>query len=105
MTAADERRAARTALRDQLANGDVAPPTGPRSSVSQEALTQTSRQVAATVANGPSGLSPELNRSLQAATLPPVTPGQARAADTSGVRTESSHFERTNKPDRNGPAR
>ena len=105
MTALDERRAARTALRDQMANGDVAPPTGPRSSVSQEALTETSRQVAAMVSNGPSGLSPDLTKHVQAATLPPVAPGQARAAGTSGVRDESSHFERTSKPDRSGPAR
>jgi hypothetical protein len=105
MTALDERRAARTALRDQLANGDVAPPTGPRSSVSQEALTETSRKVAAMVTNSPSGLSPDLTKHVQAATLPRVTPGQARTGDVHGARNESSHFERTNKPDRNGPAR
>ncbi|MET9317759.1 hypothetical protein ABZX12_38560 [Kribbella sp. NPDC003505] len=104
MTALDERRAARTALRDQMANGDVAPATGPQSSVSQEALTRISRQVAAMSGNGPSGLSPDLAKSVQAATLPRVAPGQTRTADP-GARAESSTFERGAKPDRNGPAR
>ena len=104
MTALDERRAARTALRDQMANGDVAPSTGPESSVSQEALTRMSRQVAAMSGNGPSELSPDLAKSVQAATLPRVAPGQARTGDVHGSRTESSTFE-PRKPDRGGPAR
>lgn len=105
MTALDERRAARTALRDQMANGDVAPATGPRSSVSQEALTETARRVAAMVASEPPTLSPDLTKSVQAATLPRVAPGQARTGDVHGARAESSTFERGARPDRNGPAR
>jgi hypothetical protein len=103
MTALDGRRAARLTLRDQMVNGDTPPPAGAQSSVSQEALTQTSRQVTAMVGNGPAGLSSDLTKSVQAATLPPVAPGQARAADTSGVRNESSRFERgtgKNTPER-----
>lgn len=104
MTALDERRAARTALRDQMVNGDVAPPTGAQSSVSQEALTENARQVATLVADRPSGLSPDLTKSVQAATLPRLAPGQARTGDAHGARTESSAFE-SRKPDRDGPAR
>lgn len=104
MTALDERRAARTALRDRMAHGDVAPPTGAQSSVSQDALTENARQVAAMTANGPSGLSPDLTKSVQAATLPRIAPGQARTGEVPGTRTESSTFE-TRKPDRGGPAR
>lgn len=94
MTAVDERRAARTALRDQMANGDTAPPTGEQSSVSPQALAETSRRVAAMVGGGPTGLSPDLLKSVQAASRPAVPPGQVRTGETSGVRNESSRFER-----------
>ncbi|MGW6201277.1 hypothetical protein ACWF0M_34380 [Kribbella sp. NPDC055110] len=93
MTEVDERRAARTALRDQMANGDTRPPTGEQSSVSPESLAETSRRVATMVGAGPAGLSPELLKSVQAATRPPVAPGQERTGETSGVRNESSRFE------------
>ena len=94
MTAVDERRAARSALRDQMANGDAAPPTGEQSSVSPQALAETSRRVAAMVGSGQAGLSPDLLKSVQAATRPPIAPGQARTGETSGVRNESSRFDR-----------
>jgi hypothetical protein len=76
-------------------------PTGPeRSSVSEVSLTGLKHQRLAAAA-GPAGLSPDLAKSAQAASLPPVAPGRARPGDTSGVRHESSRFERgKNTPER-----
>jgi hypothetical protein len=93
-----------------FANAPEPAPRGESSSVSEVSLTQLAHERLAaaggrTAAGPAAGLSTDLDTSLRAATLPPVTPGQTRAAETSGARDESTHFGRTNKPERNGPAR
>ncbi|RZT20029.1 hypothetical protein EV649_3169 [Kribbella sp. VKM Ac-2569] len=82
---------AREGQRDVMfTNGSDPAPTG---SVSEARLTGLKHERLA-AAGGRAGLSPDLTRSVQAARLPPVGPGQARSGDTSGVRHESSRFER-----------
>lgn len=74
-----DRRTDRLARRDgELANTDTPPPIGDTSSVSQDALTKNAHDYAATRTGAPA-LSDDLQRSTNAATLPPG-PGRANGA-------------------------
>ncbi|TCC10280.1 hypothetical protein [Kribbella soli] len=73
----------------KFTNGSEPAPTG---SVSEATLTGLRHERLA-AAGGPAGLSPDQAKTMQAAALPPIAPGQARTVDTSGVRHESSRFE------------
>ena len=76
------RRQFREGARDALANSDQPPGTGASSSVSPESLTTIAQGAgaAARQASAP-GLSSDLQTSLNAATTPPLKPGQARGTD------------------------
>lgn len=58
-------------------------------SVSEARLTGLRHQRLA-AAGGRAGVSAEQAKTMQAAALPPIAPGQARTGETSGVRNESS---------------
>jgi hypothetical protein len=80
-------------------------PRGPEhSSVSEVSLTGLRHERLATTA-GPAGLSPDLAKSAQVASVPPLAPGQARPGETSGVRNESSRFDRGTGTGKNTPER
>ncbi|MEU8226844.1 hypothetical protein [Kribbella sp. NPDC048915] len=95
MTERDDVRRARTALRDRAANSGE---PQRRPIVSDQALTQTAHEVGAMVRPA------DLTRSVQAATLPPVAPGQSRPSAAPAARPQSGPTDRT-RPDRNGPTR
>ncbi|GAA1580398.1 hypothetical protein GCM10009804_41210 [Kribbella hippodromi] len=85
----------REAHRDGLANSGRPPGTGPENStVSEHALTQAVH--ARLGAGGPSPrLSPDLAQSMNAATLPPVTPGQSRPGTSAGERDQTGQSNRS----------
>ncbi|TDO68581.1 hypothetical protein EV651_102504 [Kribbella sp. VKM Ac-2571] len=100
MTTAQHR--ARESQRDAMfTNASEPAPTG---SVSEATLTSLRHERLA-AASGRAGLPADLTRNVQAATLPPVAPGQARSGETSGVRNESSRFERGTGTGKNTPER
>jgi hypothetical protein len=71
-----------------LANTDVRPGTGERSTVSQAELTKLAYQVHG-VSGGPrqpSGLSDDLAANVNAASVPQVAPGQAHKTTGNGAR-------------------
>ncbi|MDX2972424.1 hypothetical protein PWY87_20640 [Kribbella solani] len=77
---------AREERRDGLANSGSPPGTGPEnSSVSDQALTQAAYARLGAGAPSPR-LSPDLTQARDAATLPPVTPGQSRPGTSAGER-------------------
>jgi hypothetical protein len=96
-----ENRARETQRDSTFTNAADPAPTG---SVSEATLTGLKHERLA-ASTGRSGLPADLTKSVQAATLPPVAPGQARSGEASGVRNESSRFERGNSTGKNTPER